>query len=137
MTNSVRKGKMFEREIVRRLRAAGIECHRNLSQTRSAKQEGCDIEGTPWWLELCHAKTASPEKKFSQALHDQNGSRDVRPIVVIWKRDGFRETQATMSLDVLLALDRGDVDADECGPLVTLDLEDAIDMMKLVEVTRG
>lgn len=141
MTNSVNKGKAFERAIVQRLKAAGINCHRNLSQSRSARQEGCDIEGTPWWLELCHAKAASPQKKWDQAYDDQSGEepadRDWRPIIVIWKRDGMREVLASMSLDALMDLDRGDIShRNDNGPLVTLDLDDVIEMMRCAEEVR-
>ncbi len=46
-----RKGASFEREIADMLRDVWAGAKRGLGQARSAK-EVCDVEGTPWWLEL-------------------------------------------------------------------------------------
>lgn len=129
---AVEKGKAYERKIVNVLKAAGIECKRNVAQSRSAKREGCDIEGTPWWIELTHAKAADPEAKWEQAFADQDGG-DMRPIIVIWRRDGFRGDLATMTIEAAIDLygaSHGDpLHGYDSGPLVTMALEDAIEMM--------
>lgn len=133
---SVEKGKAYERKIVNVLKAAGIECERNVAQSRSAKREGCDIEGTPWWIELTHAKAADPVAKWEQALADA-GEADRRPILVIWRRDGFHGDLATMSMDAAIDLygaKFGDTlqGHDGLWPLVTMALEDAVAMMAKV-----
>lgn len=127
---AVTKGKAFERSVVRILRDAGLDVRRNVSQSRSAKREGPDILGIPVWLELCHSKQADPRKKWDQALADQTYSHAPSytwPIVVVWKRDGMREIQASATLGEWCAMEAESVDS---RALATLSLTDAIHIIK-------
>lgn len=131
---AVEKGKAYERKIVNVLKAAGIDCKRNVAQSRSAKREGCDIEGTPWWIELTHSKAADPVAKWEQAEVDQADGGDVRPILVIWRRDGFRGDLATMSIHAAIDLNGASYGDqlqghDSAWPLVTMALDDVVVMM--------
>ena len=124
---SRRKGASFERAVVRDLQDAGIGCRRNTGQAGSASVQGCDIEDTDWWIELTHAKAANPAAKYEQAVRDQEAGAyetgEWRPIVVIWKRDGMRETLATMQVCAMLdALGEDAVGNHMDGDLVTMSL---------------
>ena len=128
---SRRKGASFERHVVRILQDAGIGCRRNTGQAGSARVQGCDIEDTDWWIECCHAKGADPAAKYEQAVRDQESGADVadgwrewRPIVVIWRRDGMRETLATMAMVDMCALAGSDGKPVWYGVFATVGLED-------------
>lgn len=113
------RGAVFERLIVRKLQDAGIACERNIAQSRSASREGCDIEGTDWWIECGTGATVNPRAKFDQGCRD-NASDD-RPVVAITRR-GRGDVLATVGIT-------GDV----FGPfpvVVTMSLEDWIRIAK-------
>lgn len=78
------KGAAFEREVVAALLPLYPECRRNLSQTRSARREGPDILGVPWWLELTCGRVTEGriEAKLDQAWHDSHEGRAGAPVVV-------------------------------------------------------
>jgi hypothetical protein len=79
------KGAAFERDVARLLLPLFPGAERCLAQTRTAKRGGCDVEGTPYWLELtCGADADSrAEAKWAQACADTDG----RPVVVVVRPD--------------------------------------------------
>ncbi len=79
------KGAAFERWVVNELKRKGLEAERNIAQVRTAKREGCDVEGTGWFIECKVGANPDVKAAMEQARSDRGG--DMRPIVVIWKKD--------------------------------------------------
>ena len=128
--SNVTKGKAFERWVVNQLQAAGIACERNIAQSRSAKREGCDVEGTDWWIECGYGKTIDPRSKYAQASSDWYAAADdLRPIVVVTKRPHC-EPQATMALAEAATLYVGPMGRSSDGPLVTMRFVDWLEWVK-------
>ena len=128
------KGVAFERWVVRELQRIGLPAERNIAQSRTAAREGCDVEGSPWWIECKVGANPSYEAAFLQAVGDQNTQaisarvRDVRPIVVVWRKDRH-EAMATFGADETARWCRhvdGDaaVWAPDAAPLVTMRFAD-------------
>jgi hypothetical protein len=84
---SVRKGKVFERWVAKRLREYFPEARRGLSQSRNGHEE-CDISNTPWRIEV---KVGGPAKRPADALaqceRDAATAGDKRPCVAICRVD--------------------------------------------------
>lgn len=79
---SKRKGKTWERELAAMLRPVFGERVARGFQTRSGR-DGCDVEGTPYWLEAKHGKLVNVRAALRQALEATDG----RPAVVVAKDD--------------------------------------------------
>jgi hypothetical protein len=126
-----RKGISFELEVVKALQGIGIAAERNIAQTRTAAREGCDVEGTPWWLELSCGAAPDPRAKYAQAMRDWYGNADdLRPIVVVTKRDRC-EPIVTVAACELAAWYTGEAMGRQMdGPLVTLRFADWLDLVK-------
>jgi hypothetical protein len=80
---SRRKGAEYERTIAREWRDSRLFPHaeRGLGQSRSAAREGCDVEGTPYWVEAKNrARHESPWAYMAQAEADTDGRV---PVVVM------------------------------------------------------
>ena len=130
---SRRKGASFERSVVKALQDAGIACRRNTGQAGSARVQGCDIEDTDFWIECGHGKWMDPRWKYEQAQGDRDSCDDPRPVVVIWKRDGWRSPLVTIGVLDLYELEVGACHhplAGECQTLATIDLVDWIEMAR-------
>lgn len=80
------KGAAFERWVVSELRRVGLPAERNIAQVRTAAREGCDVEGTEWWIECKVGAAPNPFTAYVQAESDRP-DHDARPILVAWKRD--------------------------------------------------
>ena len=80
------KGASFERESANALKDIYPEARRGIGQARSAG-EVCDVEGTPFWLELKHHRLVSIQGAFTQAVEASAGRR---PPVVISKDNRSR-----------------------------------------------
>ncbi len=93
---SVIMGKAFERYTVNELQRIGLPAERNLAQTRSAAREGCDVEGSDYWIECKVGADPDPRAAYAQARRDR-GDSDSRPIVVVWKKH-WQEPMATLGL---------------------------------------
>lgn len=126
------KGVAFERWVVNELKRVGLPAERNLAQSRTAAREGCDVEGSPWWIECKVGANPDPRAAYAQASEDQppwswptpgrQWSR--RPVVIITKRDRC-EPMVTMCLSELEALHDGTTyEWTSDGPLVTLRFAD-------------
>jgi Holliday junction resolvase len=148
-----RKGKVYEREVARILRAEFPTADvRRTSQADRAGNSDVIVTGAPLleqlWLELNDARDPNPLVKLQQAEHDielarpSRGGVAIRLPVVIWHRIRERSHQVTTRLWVLDAI-RGcphgafeelakhgplDVDLDEAA--VTLDLCEFIAILK-------
>ncbi len=84
--NARAKGHAFERFVANALKSIGYaEARRNLSQTRTARKEGPDVLGVPWFIE-CTNGTKTVPSKWRQAERDRATWTVTMPIVVI-KRD--------------------------------------------------
>ena len=78
---SRRKGKVWERELAALLRPIFPNAKRGF-QNRSGR-DGCDVEGTTFWVEAKHGKCVNVRGALKQALDDTDG----RPAVVVAKDD--------------------------------------------------
>lgn len=76
------KGRVFERAVAKLLRDVYGQHIRRGWQSRSGR-EGCDVEGSRWWLELKHAKLVNLRAALKQASEDTDG----RPVAIIAKDD--------------------------------------------------
>lgn len=77
------KGAAWERDLSAVLRAVYPEAARCIAQSRTAKREGCDVEGTPWWIESKVGARPDILGAIRQALADTDG----RPVLVVTKQD--------------------------------------------------
>lgn len=77
-----KRGQDFERVVARELAKVWPEARRNLSQTRTAKKEGGDILGTPFWIETKSGKRVDVAAAWRQAAID---SQELLPACVIYK----------------------------------------------------
>jgi hypothetical protein len=75
------KGHAYEREVCAKLRSLFGEGVRRSIQTRGAKSEGCDVDGTPYWIETKVGKLQNPRAALRQAIDDTDG----RPPVAVIK----------------------------------------------------
>ena len=80
------RGQAFEREVAKLLRAVWPDAERNIAQARTAKREGCDVEGTPWWVECKSGRGIDWRSALEQAERDTDGRR----CVVIGRERGKR-----------------------------------------------
>jgi hypothetical protein len=129
---SCRRGKVYEREIARQLRAAfpAVDIRRT-SQADRAGNSDVVATGSPvlerMWLELNDARAPRPLAKLAQAERDVLQSQRVRLApeprmpVVIWHRIHERAHQVTTRLWVLDEL-RGGSRISQDEVIVTLDL---------------
>lgn len=67
------KGAQFERDVVNAFKAVWPEARRNLSQTRTARREGADVLGVPFWAELKCGKRIDLDEALAQAERDALG----------------------------------------------------------------
>ena len=96
------KGARFERETANLLKPTYPEAVRGVGQTQ-ASSNGCDVEGSPFWIECKAGKVTNIEGAFKQALEAKQKAKDERPILVISKRDR-QPIKATLLLEDLLKL---------------------------------
>ena len=101
------KGAAFEREIADALRRIWPDARRNLSQTRSAKQEGGDVLGvSPYHVE-CKRGVATIQSAMRQACADsQSATAADGNVPVVVSRQDRGQTLVTMLLDDWLTLVR-------------------------------
>jgi hypothetical protein len=91
------KGHAFERWVVAELQRVGLPAERNIAQVRTAAREGCDVEGSEWWIECKVGAAPDPRAAYAQASADRDRCDEERPVVVVWKRDRH-EAMATCAL---------------------------------------
>lgn len=101
------KGHAFEREVAATLRDVYPEAERCIAQTRTAAREGCDVEGTPFWIECKVGAHPNVLGAMRQARRDRDGRpasepRDMRPVLVVAQRTREPAT-VTMELDAFVA----------------------------------
>lgn len=77
--NARAKGATWERELAKLLRPIWPSAERCLAQTRTARREGCDVEGTPYWIECKYGRKVNLVDALAQAERDSDG----RPALVI------------------------------------------------------
>lgn len=77
-----RKGKVWEREVAAMLRPVFGPAVARGFQSRSGR-DGCDVEGTPFWVEAKHQQLVDLRAAVRQGLADSDG----RTVVVVAKDD--------------------------------------------------
>ena len=76
------KGKAGERAVAKLFREVmGMETRRGWQAAQATT--ACDVEGTPWWLEVKRHKKVPIRPSYAQAVNDSDG----RPPVVVWRDD--------------------------------------------------
>lgn len=95
------KGHAFEREVAAAFRPVAPDAERCIAQTRTAAREGCDVEGTPFWIECKVGARPNVLDAMRQATRDRG--EDTRPVLVVAKRDRESVT-VTMELSAFIAL---------------------------------
>lgn len=94
---SRRKGQSGEREVVEAFRQAGFPTARRCMQSQGAV--GCDVEETPFWLEVKRGKKVNVRTAIKQAAKDTDG----RTPIVVW-RDDREPWRVDLSLEDFLRL---------------------------------
>ena len=83
------KGKTWERAVVRALRAIWPKAYRGHQDARggSGGGEGCDVEGTPFYIEARHESEYNWRKHLRESLAMRAKRHDARPVVLVAKDD--------------------------------------------------
>ena len=87
---SRRKGRKWEWEIIHRLREVfGPHLYRGQQGILggAAPGEGCDVEGTPFFIEAKHEQMFNWRTALQQAEEKSAEKKDARPILVVGKED--------------------------------------------------
>lgn len=89
-----RKGAEGEREAAELCRQLWPQADRNPMQARGAKRDGCEVEGTPHWIEVKSGVRPPIMPALRQAKRDIAASGDARAPVVMAKttRQGWTVT---------------------------------------------
>lgn len=82
---SRRKGKVFERWLVRRLSPFFPNVRRGWWQSQGGALVP-DVTAAPFWIEAQHSHAPSPHGKMAQAIAYTAQAGDRRPVAVITKR---------------------------------------------------
>lgn len=88
--NVRQKGHTWERRLVKLLKPVfGKEVRRGYQNTYGGRVagEGCDVEGTPFFVEAKHHRLTDPRKALRQARMVLGKRHDPRPPVAICKDD--------------------------------------------------
>ena len=90
------KGARGEREAAELCRHLWPLADRKPMQARGAKRDGCEVEGTPWWIEVKSAALPRILPALRQARRDSLASGDGRPPLVLAKttREGWTVTMS-------------------------------------------
>jgi len=87
---SRKKGHDWERAIAKLLRPIfGESVHRGHQSFRGGRAagEGCDVDGSPFWIEAKHSQQTNPRSAIRQCNETQADCSDTRPPVAICKDD--------------------------------------------------
>ena len=84
MSNSREKGKRGERRCVHWVQPIYPDAHRSADQARDNRH--CDVEGTPYWIEVKEGLQPNLFAALEQALRDRGAVGDSRPIMVFAHR---------------------------------------------------
>lgn len=114
------KGHAWERDVAAIFAAIypDRDVRRNIAQSRTAKREGADILGLPWWVECKVGATLDLRSALAQAEADSDG----RPALVVAKQDR-REAVVHARLRTLWRPSEA-VAVDHMGPPATMRLAD-------------
>ena len=104
------KGAVFEREVAAVLRGVYPGAERCIAQSRTAAREGCDVEGTPFFIECKVGGRPNVLAAMRQARRDRDGdargkkgTKDARPVPVVAQRTREPAT-VTMELDAFVEI---------------------------------
>lgn len=96
------KGAVFEREVAAALRGIYPGAERCIAQSRTAAREGCDVEGTPFFIECKVGGRPNVLAAMRQARRDR-GQADARPVLVVAQRTREPAT-VTMELEEFIEI---------------------------------
>jgi hypothetical protein len=129
------KGKTWERQIVKDLKHIFGNCvyrgHQNTHGGYSAG-EGCDVEGTPYYIEAKHRANVNPRDAVEQAEECREKTKDERPVVAICKIDRKKPTVTMRLCEFVQFADDWLIWTDvptEKEPLVTINYADWLMML--------
>lgn len=94
-----RRGQTTEREAVHALALVYPDARR-ATQWRGGRQEGCDVEDTPWWVEVRHRARHGCLRHLEGAEEESDG----RPVVVWLREQGDPRAAVLLRADVFLGL---------------------------------
>lgn len=77
------KGASWERDLATILRSVYPKAERCIAQSRTAKREGCDVEGTPFWIE----SKVGARPDILGAVRQAQADTDGRSVLVVTKQD--------------------------------------------------
>ena len=80
---SRRKGAAWERDLATILRSVYPKAERCIAQSRTAKREGCDVEGTPFWIE----SKVGARPDILGAVRQAQADTDGRSVLIVTKQD--------------------------------------------------
>lgn len=106
-----RKGKTWERAVATMLRPLFGDSVKRGFQSRSGR-DGCDVEGSPFWVECKHGRLVNLRAALAQAIRDTDGripiviAKDDRtdPVVLMRLADWLAELERTLPKRVVDAL---------------------------------
>ena len=76
------------------------------SQYRGGSTDGCDVERTPWYIEVKNTKTLSIPGWWEKLLQDREESRDERDPLLVFKNPKTGKYQVTMDFDIFVQRER-------------------------------
>lgn len=80
------KGQQLQRDVANLLKPVYPDASSN-SQYRGAKRDGCDVGGTPFWIEAKNRKDGSVFTAYRQAMRDKAKAEDTRPVLIATTRN--------------------------------------------------
>lgn len=93
------KGKVWERAVANLLKPLFGDSVKRGFQSRSGR-DGCDVEGTPYWIECKHGVLVNLRAAMRQAVEDSDGR-----IPVVVAKDNRSEPLVVMRLSDWVALE--------------------------------
>ena len=111
------KGASYERHVASVLRPYYPNAKRGLGQAR-AGHEVDDVEGTPFWVQCKHGQRPNLLEALSQADRDRIAAGDLRPSLVIARKNGGADVVCLRLADFLELLPMASLQAsiDELDP---------------------
>ena len=76
------------------------------SQYRGGSTDGCDVERTPWYIEVKNTKTLSIPGWWDKLLKDKEESKDGREPLLVFKNPKTKKYQVTLDFDTFVQRER-------------------------------
>lgn len=112
---SRKKGQEKQQYVARKLSAVfPFAC--SGSQYRGGKRDGCDVQRTPYFIEVKNTKTLSLPAWWSKMGLEKRASGDDREMALIFKEPGSKKLLVAITLDHFIELQRIREDRHLSGP---------------------